>query len=268
MLLIPFDGLVHDVHEAVRAEVFQPFPAVSAIEARDLLRVKRRRPAEAITRMATHVDVEFAPLGLRADAEVLNGSSDDAHGVALEMGQRDEDVGRGDGGGNESFLEDVPFRKVDPVIVGPHESIGADERAPQNGGTVSVALGRGGEVQFGDAAGVGAVRQRRGVAHEGSSAQALDPVHQGPSVHGAQIAGVVPLSAVGLDSHHVLRLDQLVETGRVEHGQQLGHQARLERCAPGIHVIHSGSHGPSCRLARSPGSLFRPSDRHDEPHPL
>ena len=57
-----------------------------------ILRMPDGRIRHAVLRMATQVHIVLATLGLAADAEVLNGATDDAHRMALEVGQADQHV--------------------------------------------------------------------------------------------------------------------------------------------------------------------------------
>ena len=50
------------------------------------------RIGHAVLGMATQVHIVLAALRLAADAEIFDGTADDAHRMALEVGQADEHV--------------------------------------------------------------------------------------------------------------------------------------------------------------------------------
>ena len=237
-LALPLEFVILvDVVQVERAAVLQNLPVGRIGLALEAFRMELGRRAVAVVGMTAHVDVQLAALGLGADSQVLERAADDAHAVTLEVGEGDENVGRGDGLRHVGLLEQVALGQVHAVVAGADEAVGADERAAQRGRAVAVALRGKHDIQLGRPRAPRRVGRRRGVAHEGSTAQLLDPVRQRPRVHGSQVSGVVPLTAVNLDGHDVVGLHQFVESGRVENGEHLRDQARLRRLRMGVHVV-------------------------------
>ena len=97
--------MLGDVEQAPGAAGLADLPDRAALAALAPLRVEVGGRAEPVARVAAHVDVVLAALGLRADAEVLDRAADHADGVPLEVRERDQHVGRGDAGGDVRFLE-------------------------------------------------------------------------------------------------------------------------------------------------------------------
>ena len=204
------------------------------------LRVEHRRAAQTVVRVTAHVDVELPALGLCADAQVLQSAANDAHPVTLEVGQRDENVGSRYRLGDVRLLEEVALRDVDPEVGGAEPAVRADERAAQCARVKAVALSSRQYVQLARAGAVWRVRGRRRVAHERAPSQLLDPVGQRPGVHRPEVRRVVPLAAVYLDGHHVVRLDHVSEIGGVEYSQHLRDKAGLGRLRMCVHPIDLG----------------------------
>jgi hypothetical protein len=93
-----------NLEEPIWAAVFEDFPILHVCLALKILRMPDGRIGHTVLRMASQVDVVLAALGLAADAEVLNGTTDDAHRMALEVGQADEYVRSRNRLGNVGFF--------------------------------------------------------------------------------------------------------------------------------------------------------------------
>src|SRR5215510_11122691 len=98
------------------------------------------RIGHTVLRMASQVDIVLAALGLAADAEVLNGATDDAHRMALEVGQADEHVRCRNRLGNVGFFEQIPGGNIHPVIARPNKTVSTDKGATQDRWAKTIAL--------------------------------------------------------------------------------------------------------------------------------
>ncbi|KPJ68389.1 MAG: hypothetical protein AMJ43_00470 [Coxiella sp. DG_40] len=193
------------MYQAEGAALLQYLPVFLALAALEVLGVEYDAAGQAILGVTAHVGVEFASFGLGADAQILDGATDDSHSVALEVGEGDEHIGRGDCLGDVRFLENITLREVHPVIIRAHEAIGADEWTTQGGRIVPIAFRGDHYVQAGASAGIHEIWESGGVTHEGPAAESFYPVSYGAGVNGAQVSGVIPFAAVELDSNYVPR---------------------------------------------------------------
>ena len=80
-----------------------------------------------------------------------------------------------------------------------------DKWAAQSRRCVPVSLCRSHEVQLGASTWGRIIRQSGSVTYEGSASESLYFVNKGTGVDGAQVSGIIPFTAVELDSNHISR---------------------------------------------------------------
>ena len=217
LLALPLELVVLvDIPQVEWAAVFKELPVGSVGLALERLRVEDSGSAESVVRVAAHVDVQLAALGLRADAQVLESAANDAHAVTLEVGESDQYVGRGDCLSDVCLFQQVSLGDIDPEVGGAEPAVRAYERAAERGRVEAVPLSGQQDVELAGAGTVRRVRGGRGVADERPAPQLLDPVRESSRIDRAEIGGVVPFAAVNLDRHYVVGLDHLVEPGSIE----------------------------------------------------
>src|SRR5262249_26849378 len=131
---VPVDGVVINLKQAIGAAIFEDLPILHVRLALKILRMPDGRIGHTVLGMAAQVDVVLAALGLAADAEVLNGATDDAHRMALEVRQTDEHIRRRNGLGNVRLFQKISGGNVDTVIARANKTIGTNKGATQNRG--------------------------------------------------------------------------------------------------------------------------------------
>src|SRR5262249_10228321 len=105
-----------------------------------ILRMPDGRIRHTVLRMAAQVDVVLAALGLAADAEVLNSTTDDAHRMPLEVGQADEHIRCRNRLGNVGFFKKIAGGNVPTVIARPNKTVSTDKGATQDRRAKTIAL--------------------------------------------------------------------------------------------------------------------------------
>ena len=76
-------------------------------------------------------------------------ASDHTHTVAFEVSQGNQYIGGCDRLCDVGLLEEIPLWNIDTVITGPDVAVGNDERTPESGRCVAVALCGQQKVQLG-----------------------------------------------------------------------------------------------------------------------
>jgi len=150
----------------------------------------------AIARVASHVNIELASFGLATDAQVLDTTADNAHGVTLKMGEGDKHISHGQCLGHVGLFADEPLRYIYPDVVGTHKTIGHNERTIKRGGIVAVALRSEHLIQGSTPAGKGEIGQSGGITDKWPPSQLLNSVDQCSSKDRPQVSGVVVLATV------------------------------------------------------------------------
>ena len=241
LLALPLELIVFvDVPQVEWAAVFEKLPVGRVSLALERLWMEDRSSAESVVRVTAHVNIELAALGLRADTQVLERAANDAHTVALEVGEGDQHVGRRDCLSYIGFLQQVSLGDVHSEVGSAEPAVRADERAAQSRRVEAVPLGSQNEVELAGARAVGRVRRCRGVADERPASELLDPIRERSRIDRSQIGGVVPLATVNLYSYHVVGLDHLVEFSRVKDRGHLRYKARLSGRRVRVHPINFG----------------------------